>query len=239
MDSPLSHLFDFSRISFLQHKQNSPEWELERRDGIGSSDLSKLLASNEYSCKRELAYDKLGFKPDYARRHSYALSRGHRQEPVARDYYSQKTNRNITAGFRGALLKARPYIRASIDGVFQEAGEFGVLEIKTLGKDSYLEKKNNLPEEYIAQVQYSAGILGLPKTSIVLFCPDQDAITWVDSPADPEIFTGLVNIVTDFWENHIEKNVLPEPLDSGTPVCRSCVYRKTCKGMNSRGEIKD
>lgn len=210
---------------------NREEWLQERKRGIGGSDLGHLIGSL-FGCERQLWYSKGDFAEVQNPEGQFRLSRGNRQEPVARSYYTDKTGRDCVSGFGTFVVADFPWQRVNVDGVVRDSKlGLGVLEIKTLGLNSFRKvKKDGLPENYIAQAQWGAGILRLPFTSFGIFSPELDEILIIDVASDSAIFDGLVARASTFWNalRYGSGGSMP-PKTKSTMPCKFCAFYDECQ----------
>lgn len=217
------------------------EWLRERLLGIGGSDFTDLTAGDDYACPRKLYYQKTT-TPDY-KRDDFALRRGRRLEVIARNYYQETTGRQVLSGFGTFVNQRFNHQRFNPDGIFKDPS-FGwaVCEYKVLGKSGDFGgecsfekiKKHGLPKGYLAQAQWAAGLLGLKLTSYGIYQPLLDELLVIDVPFDPDIFKILCDLADKAWAE-IQNKTPPEGLPAMSSACRTCDYRKQCKGLNSSG----
>ena len=238
----------------IKHPPQSEAWRKERENGIGGSDMPDLIGGDDYSCLRKLWFSKTGAPVDYADKGSWRLARGHAQEPIARTLFVEKTGRKVSHGHGTFAIKDRPHIRANVDGIIDDKMVIGrgLLEIKTLGVEKTYSgelgsfdrvKKNGVPEKYIAQGQWGAGILELSHISFGIFSPERHEILAIDMGFDPAYFGALTDRASSFWSTYItgDKKLvgperLPDWIDGVQTACKYCPWRMTCKGINSSGK---
>tara|TARA_R110000868_G_scaffold242882_3_gene498482 strand:+ start:3012 stop:3794 length:783 start_codon:yes stop_codon:yes gene_type:complete len=239
-------------VTITKTTVHSREWSQERRSGIGGSDFDNLVESSGYGCERKLYLDKSGFQSDYPDTDNYRLRRGKRQESVARDYYLELTKRPITAdlptysrAFRSDEALGETRARYNPDGFVERDGELGVLEIKTLGVDSFEKyKKSGLPLHYALQPQWGAGILGLTFSSFAIFSPELDDLVNFDIEFNEEAFKTADLLASTFWRRYmhgadsrdpLDRDYWPPALEDGSTACKYCEFRKTCKNLVKAG----
>lgn len=228
-------------------ESGSAEWKKSRRLGIGGSDFSNLI-ENDYSCQRKLFYEKTGADPDFDDSDNFRLRRGRRQEPVAIAYYEQETGRKVYTGlptyFATPEFKSlygaefnTDILRANVDGLCFDGEKLIVVEVKTLGEKSYARiRKHGLPEHYIAQATWGAGLLGASSWSFVIFSPELDGLTYFDVVFDRILFGHLGSIADGFWSTylHADSRLIPSRRTEDR-VCNLCCYRKTCRAITKSG----
>lgn len=212
------------------------EFQEKRRLGIGGSDFDDLLELSEYGCRRRLFYQKTGLPPDYTRP-TWALKRGHRLEPVARAYLQEKLGLRVVEG--GSYEFG--ICRVNVDG-YVSPGEMQpsshVVELKTVGEATFSRiKKHGAQKSWIMQLNWGMGLSGIHKGYLGVYHPDSDGFLHFEVEFDQELFEKQKRDAQEFWEWHVETGVAPIPLfgDTIDDRCYQCVYRKTCKGLNSKG----
>lgn len=156
------------------------EWENERRNSIGGSDMSVLLGLNPYNItKRELYYEKIGKKPvnvskDYGQ--EIIFNSGHFLEEAVANIFSYRT------GYETYEIKAMfehpryPFIRGNIDRFYRYKGTkepLSFLECKTTTEYNKEWNDNKIPKQYVVQIATYMSILNFDFCKIsCLFIPE-------------------------------------------------------------------
>src|SRR5437879_3261145 len=146
------------------------QWLEERRQFIGGSEVFQLLNEKQYGkgCVRALAYEKLGYLPDYPEQQDDpVLERGNILEPVVAGLYQEQTGRKLRrppVGL-GGFPKPRihpdyPWAGVHADRIVLTGSggveRTGTAEIKTRGEGPYLNllRQNHLYPADILQIQH-------------------------------------------------------------------------------------
>lgn len=151
-------------------KMTVAEWENERRNSIGGSDMSVLMGCNPYGrTKRELYYDKRGIKPLKEDSKDIIFSAGHMLEETVAQMFSEQTaleTYEIKAMFEHPLF---PFIRANIDRFYRyrnSKAPLGVLECKTTSEFNKEWDDDKIPLQYICQIATYLSVLNMDKCQI-------------------------------------------------------------------------
>lgn len=146
------------------------EWEDERRNSIGGSDMSVLMGCNPYGrTMRELYYDKKGIKPVKEDGKEIIFSAGHMLEETVAQIFSEQTaleTYEIKAMFEHPLF---PFIRANIDRFYRYRNAnspSGVLECKTTNEFNKEWDDDKIPLQYICQIATYLSVLNMNKCQI-------------------------------------------------------------------------
>lgn len=207
------------------------EFLRERRFSIGASEISSVLNMGNYGCQKRLVMEKLGVKKDFDYSDKPELRRGRRLEQVAKDYYSEKTCRNVLKAHKIAK-KGKPFLTCTPDGnVYKEGRDDpGYFEAKVLGRDSFWKvKKEGLYDEYISQVQYGMGVGEYKWGSFCIYQPDMDELLYWDFEIDEKLSKTLQDKAEELWLMNVYTQIEPEALPLGSKACSSCEFSLTCR----------
>lgn len=204
-----------------------------RASAIGGSDIASVVMEGEYACSRKLAFDKNGFTPDFDDSNKAAFRRGRRLEPVAAQYYSEQTGR-ILSPIGRIVSKTHPNCAVNADRLFYREGADapGYLEIKTV-KSTFPIRKKGLYKAYILQVQFGMAVAGWDYGAFAVYQPLEDELLKWDFEADKELGRALLEAGQAWWEKHVVQKILPPTLPEGSKPCEECIYRLTCKSIES------
>lgn len=207
------------RTASMSHE----EWLLERKNGIGGSDIGAILGMNPYRSAYAVWAEKLGMIPDTP--DNEAMRQGRDLE----DYVSHRFQE--VSGFKvhrvNAIIEndAYPHIRCNVDRLI--SGQRAGLECKTasaLGEKRF--RDGNFPEHYYAQcVAYMAVtecdrwylavlVLGMDfKVYQLTRIPHDETPEWCESSVyvSDEEFSAMRDMAIDFWQ-HVETKT-PPPID--------------------------
>lgn len=240
------------------------QWLEERRLGIGGSDAAALFPEEaKYACPTRLWYDKRGIRPDYERTEAEKriLDRGNRFEDKVAELFAEeydfKLRRQSTS-----VMPDQPFMRVNIDrqivGVTTEellaywpdlklegACGPGVLECKTsnhwVARDVV---KQGIVVDYIFQVQHALAVKGYRWGVMAVLDTSSLELTCFPMVRNESLISIMKERAGKFW-SLVENGPKPEAPDfpAGDTRCRSCVFRKTCRGeqylMQLAGERPD
>lgn len=217
-------------------------WLRERKKGIGGSDVPSVYNDPPWGCRRRLWYDKTDVPPDYAEEHP-VLRLGTYLEEFAATEYQERTSRKLSPAAT-VFDPERPWRRANPDRIVTdpERGK-GVLEIKTLDPNYF----RRVQAEIRAGEAFPVSFIRQHTWTTMLAKFRYPAVTWgaftlldrgsgashdIDLHLDTDLFEAMGDAVDAFWQDHIVAGVVPDPLDESDGVCRSCAWRKTCRGAH-------
>lgn len=193
------------------------QWLLERRKGVGGSDAGAVMDLNKWASPLTVYLDKKGLSHFDGNR---ATERGSWLEEPIREKAKEAL---------GVMIEECPYMftsathtfmSANIDGLvyIQEKKEIngislsglGGHEIKTTQRgDDFSE--HEIPDSYFAQVQHYMAVLELPWFILSAYFIDRHAFCHYVIQRDDAFISRLIKTEKDFWENFIEKGIMPAP----------------------------
>ena len=208
-------------VNFIQ---GSPEWKRWRWGGLGGSDVAAVMGLSPYLTRAELLAEKAVFSE---RESSFAMRRGTRLEPDARNLYA--STRRCHAVPQCVEHEEASWIRASLDGLCRPidsaAGEHQwAIEIKApCWQDHDRALAGLLPVHYIPQCQYQLFVTGLPCVDYVSFnngqrFPQSAWLAVVPVEPDAEFMARMLDECEKFWGD-----VLKARADRPTSEKAACV----------------
>ncbi len=179
-------------------RQNTPEWDQWRLQGIGSSDASVLMGDTAFKTPRMLWLIKTQRRGDNG--DSPAARRGRELERLARRVYEQR----IGIQMEPACLvhQEHDWMRASLDGISFD-GDI-VLEIKcpwNLRAHQAL-RSGRVPPWHYAQLQHQLEVSRAKEAHYWSF--DGAAGTLVKVSPDQEYIGRLIEAEREFWLRVVE-----------------------------------
>jgi predicted phage-related endonuclease len=111
-----------------------------------------------------------------------------------------------------------PFMSANIDGVIYAPDVVNVQGMDIMGiggheiksaKTDYGWKEDEIPDSYYCQVQHYMAVLGLPWFMVSVYILDSEEIRHYIIRRNAEFVEKLIAAEKDFWENYIEKSVMP------------------------------
>lgn len=139
--------------------QQSKDWLLWRQAGLGSSDAPAIVGKSKWTTARQVWEEKVSQREGGVREKkessggntNWAMRRGTRLEPVARDLYEQLMGWEVKP--LCCVHDQYPWLKASLDGFNPALGL--VIEIKAPNKDDHgLALRGDVPEHYKPQVDH-------------------------------------------------------------------------------------
>lgn len=164
---------------------STEEWEDERRNSLGGSDMAVILGVSPYeTTKLDIYNQKIGVKPVIQPNptQSIIFNAGHFLENMVANLFSYRT------GYEAYEIKAmfehprHPYLRGNIDRFYRRHGEkepIGFLECKTTSEFKKGEwADDQIPTQYKVQISTYLSILNMEMCKIsCLFIPE--SLRWV------------------------------------------------------------
>lgn len=198
------------------------EWLKLRKQGIGGSDASAVAGVNKYANPVTLYMEKLDFYDRNAKDNvREAAEWGNRLEPIVRDTFKEKINAErkekgldpLKIVHRKATFAHDEYdfIRTNLDGMIygHELGT-GIFEAKTA---HYMLREDwdgeDVPNQYFIQVQHNMLVMGA-KYAYLAVLIGGNTFKYYFIERDEDVCNYLIQIESNFWNNHILKRVVPE-----------------------------
>lgn len=179
---------------------------LDRKKGIGGSDVASILGVSPFRTALEVYHDKTS--PELALDEpTEDMQRGVRVEKYILQEYSERSEVELNTNIPTIVDKTYPFMRANIDA--KVIGQNVVVEAKST-KALIASWESGIPEYYKAQVAYYAMLTDANYVEIpVLFSGWKYACFtyWRDVEYEASIKEAVIN----FWHNHIVKNIPPKP----------------------------
>lgn len=186
------------------------EWLLDRRKGLGGSDIATVLGLNKYRSPYQLWLDKTGqvdIKEDEQSEPAYW---GNVLEEVVAKEFQERTDKKVMRRNQVFEHPLHPFLRANIDRWV--VGENAILECKTAS--SFLAKEwegEEIPLGYICQVQHYMNVLNCDKAYIAVLIGGQKFV-WKELKRDQELIDMITERCVEFWEENVIKGIEP-PID--------------------------
>ena len=182
------------------------EWLKHRQAGIGGSDASCIAGLNPWKSAIQLYMDKKEEDPQEVK--SLRMELGNRLEGLVAELFTEATGLKVR-NVNGILKNDKyPFALANIDRAI--VGEKAFLECKTTNSYALKEWEEGVPAHYEIQCLHYMAITGATHCYIAALIGNSDFI-WHKIERDEETIDYLMQIEKDFWENNIEKDVVPMP----------------------------
>lgn len=189
------------------------EWLRLRKQGIGGSDAAGICGLDPYSSPMKVYYDKTS--EDLSDHDNEAMRQGRDLEEYVARRFMEETGLKVRRSNKMYWSEEHPFMFADVDRLV--VGEDTGLECKTCNAynaDKW--KDGNIPPHYIIQCYHYMAVTGRKNwyLAVVILGVGFQYIklTW-----DSDIINSIIQLETDFWENHVLLRKLPEP--DGSETC--------------------
>lgn len=186
--------------------------QADRRKFIGGSDAAAILGISPWRTPLDIFLDKSQPRiEEVSPERQRVFTRGHRMEPYVVDLLAEETGLVIVGRNNRYIDKEFDFLACEIDA---EAATGENIEIKTVSpfkaKEWGEEQTDAIPVHYTAQAMHGLMITGkLVCVFGVLIGGDDFRVYRVER--DEEIITAMRAREVEFWRNHIEAGLPPEP----------------------------
>lgn len=185
------------------------EWLLDRRRGIGGSDVATILGLNKWKSTYQLWLEKTGqVELDHA--NSEPAYWGNVLEEIVAKEFQERTGLKVRRRNQVFEHPLHPFLRANIDR--DVVGEKAVLECKTANQFLANEwEGEEIPLSYLCQVQHYMNVMNYDHAYIAVLIGGQKFI-WKRVERDQELIDMITERLVEFWETNIINGVEP-PVD--------------------------
>lgn len=194
------------------------QWLEERRKGIGGSDAAAIAGLSRYRSPIQVYMDKLGLiePPE----ENEAMYWGRKLEDIVAEEFSIRTGLKVRR--RNAILQhpEYPFMLANVDRLI--VGKNEGLECKTTSAYRADEwKDDEIPWEYAIQCYHYMAVTGYKAWWIAALIGGNQFI-YKRIERDESIINNLIKIESDFWHNHVLKQIPPDPdgSDASTEILK-------------------
>lgn len=186
-----------SAISTLEMDRH--EWLEKRRRGIGGSDASVILGFNKWKSPFQLYLEKTGeFTEEIDNEFIYW---GNVLEDIVAKEFESRTGKKVRRRNQMFVHPEHDFMIANIDR--DVVGEKALLECKTTNAfNSGAWDGDEIPAEYICQVQHYMAVLGYKKAYIAVLIGGNKFV-WKEVERDDEFIELMIEREKNFWYNHV------------------------------------
>ena len=182
------------------------EWLKWRQIGIGGSDASCIAGLNPWSTPVKIYMSKK--TEQVTNETSYRMEIGNKLEDFVAREFAEKTGKKVRI-INGILKNDKyPFALANIDRAI--VGEKAFLECKVTNSYAKKEWEEGVPIHYEIQCLHYMAITGATHCYIAALIGNADFI-WHRIERDEDTIKNLMSIEKDFWEQYVEKDIVPEP----------------------------
>jgi putative phage-type endonuclease len=197
---------------FNTKNMSREEWLKARQLGIGGSDASGIVGLNRWASPLDVYISKVDPIVEDNQEVNRFLKWGTKLEPVIReDFKEQHPELKVQQSHIMWQHPEHEFMLANVDGfLYHKENGWGVLEIKTVSQFKSKEwDGENIPEEYLIQMQHYFAVTGLKWGYFAILIGGNDDRCWYIE-RDDELIEMLITMESNFWNNHVKKEVIPE-----------------------------
>lgn len=194
--------------------QDSDEWHELRAQTLGASDVAAVLGLSEWGTPLSVYMQKKGVRSEIPANLAYF---GHALEPVIADWIEHEHPEvgTVLDGF-SARSKKWPWLAATLDRSAVHYDEEVIpIELKTSSAFSRDKWEDGVPYVYQVQVQTQMAVVGAPYAWLAVLHGGNEPELYRIDRDDDFIDNHLIPKTRDFWEQHVLKDVPPEPTTLG------------------------
>ncbi|MEH2959203.1 lambda-exonuclease family protein [Candidatus Merdisoma sp. JLR.KK006] len=188
-------------------------WLKLRKTGIGGSDTGAICGLNPYSSSMKVYQDKTCTESEEIDNES--IRQGHDLEDYVAQRFMEATGFKVRRSNYMYRSTEHPFMIADVDRLI--VGEDAGLECKTASAynaDKW--KDGNIPLHYLMQCYHYMAVTGKRTWYIAAVILGQKflyhKLEWDDA-----LISELIEVEQYFWENHVQKGIMPKP--DGSEAC--------------------
>ena len=189
------------------------EWLLYRKQGITGTDAGAIVGMNPYRSAFSVYQDKIS--DEIEERDNESMRQGRDLEDYVARRFTEETGLKVRKANAIYQNKKNPWMLADFDRLL--VGQKAGLECKTVSPYSADKwKDGNIPLHYLMQIQHYMAVSGFSCWYLATVILGKEFIVR-KIERDEEIIQLLTTIEKRYWEENIQKRVMPEP--DGTMNC--------------------
>ena len=184
---------------------DTEDWLKYRKRGIGGSDAGAVCGLNPYRSAMAVYLDKTTEEVEKA--DSEAMRQGREFEDYVARRFMEATGKKVRRANAMFYHEKYPFMIADVDRLI--VGEKAGLECKTASPfmaDKW--KDGQVPMSYQLQCHHYMAVLGMERWYIAVLIYGRE-FKFCRIERDEELINNLIEIEKDFWENHVQKGIMP------------------------------
>jgi putative phage-type endonuclease len=194
------------------------EWKALRRKGIGGSDAAAALGLSRWKSPLRLYLEKIGEVESDA--DTEAAYWGNILEDIVAKEFERRTGKKVQRVNAILIHPKYEWMLANIDR--KVVGENALLECKTTSEWNKAEwKDDEIPQEYIFQLQHYLAVTGYEKAYIAVLIGGNKFI-WKEVARDNELIEMIIEGEKKFWEKVVSRT--PPDLDGSKDAAEILKY---------------
>ena len=185
---------------------DTPEWELERRNSVGASEVAAVLGLSPYATALDIYKSKQGVD----RRFDPLLSFiGHESEHIIHKWVEEYSGVPVLLepAFMARSVEY-PFLHASFDRVSSDP--FTTWQFKTAHQYTGHKWDEGIPTDIRVQVQAEMLVAGTRCAAVVVWIGGREFRLFWEDRDDAFINDHMLPALTTFWEN-LQEGVAPAP----------------------------
>ncbi|EIC09116.1 phage-type endonuclease [Microbacterium laevaniformans OR221] len=193
---------------------DTPEWERERRNSVGASEVAAIMGLSSYG---NTALDVYKHKQGIDRHFDPLLAWiGHQSEPIIEAWVHELSGIDVALqpGFMARSVD-HPYLHASFDRV--SGSPFLTWQFKTAHHYSGHHWDEGIPTDIRVQVQAEMAVAGTRRAAVVVWIGGREFRLFWEPRDDRFIDEHLIPTVREFWDANVRAQV-PPPVSSVAEV---------------------
>lgn len=183
------------------------EWLRYRKQGIGGSDAGAICGFNPYRSAMQVYYDKTSNEIEDI--DNEAMRQGRELEDYVAQRFAEETGKKVRRANAMFYDESHPFMLADVDRMI--VGENAGLECKTVSP--YMAehwKDDKVPLSYQMQCYHYMSVCNADRWYVAALIYGREFKVYT-LERDEEIIANLIRLEEDFWNNYVQKRVLPEP----------------------------
>lgn len=183
------------------------EWLKYRKQGIGGSDAGAICGLNPYRTAMQVYHDKTSDEIEEI--DNEAMRQGREFEDYVARRFMEATGKKVRRANYMFQDEENPFMLADVDRML--VGENAGLECKTASPFMAEKwKDGKIPMSYQIQCHHYMSVCNAEAWYIAVLIYGRE-FKYYKIERDEQVMTDLIQIEKDFWKNHVEKRILPEP----------------------------
>ena len=201
------------------------EWLRYRKGGIGGSDAGAVCGLNPYRTAMEVYYDKTSDEIEEI--DNEAMRQGREFEEYVARRFMEATGKKVRRANALYYDERYPFMYADVDRLV--VGENAGLECKTASPymaDQW--KGGKIPLSYQIQCYHYMSVFQADAWYIAVLIYGKE-FQFHRIERDEAVISDLMHIEENFWKEHVEKKILPEP--DGSKVADNVIAERFKKSQ--------
>lgn len=210
-----------NRDYFTCTVRTEEEWHRLRREGVGGSDVAKIMGFSKYGSPLEVWLEKTGRTEPADLSDNQAVEWGNRLEDVVARKFAEDhpeyivRNRDGRGRWETLVSKTRPWAHANLDRNLYGVGEDGkrdgrryLLEVKTCSAYRAEDWEDGVPDYYLTQVTHYLGVTGYEGAWVAVLIGGQEYREFYVERDEDDI-RAVQEAVDAFWHDYVEADTPP------------------------------